>query len=51
MESGGHAGHDYDVCLSADKNAPRLMCMHTTAESHIKEIQVFMESGEQVGPV
>ena len=27
-ESGGHAGHDYDVCTCALKNARMLACMH-----------------------
>ena len=28
-ESGGHAGHDYDVCACARKHAHMLACMHT----------------------
>ena len=27
-ESGGHAGHDYDVCACARKHARMLACMH-----------------------
>ena len=28
-ESGGYAGHDYDVCASACKHAHMIACMHT----------------------
>ena len=27
-ESGGHAGHDYDICACARKHATMLACMH-----------------------
>ena len=56
-ESGGHAGHDYDICACACKHA----CMqsifwHAYARisaklGWIREIKVYMESGEHAGPV
>ena len=61
MESGGHAGHDYDVCACARQHVPMLVCMNSilwraqanisVQSGPIREIKVSMEWGEQAGPV
>ena len=59
MESGGHAGHDYDVCACERRHACMLACMHTIfwcAYAHIsanlgqiRKIEISAESGGYAG--
>ena len=59
MESGGHAGHDYNVCACAQMYMCMLACMHTIfwhAYAHIsanlgriRKIEISAESGGYAG--
>ena len=56
-ESGGYEGHDYDICACASKHACIqsvfwLSYARISAKlGWIREIKVYLESGEHAGPV